>query len=226
MRRAAVLALLLAALPVHARAEVADKPIQPGAKIFSPMAQCTMNFIFTDPEGTWYAGTAAHCAGMGHRVSSEAGEFGTVVFRKRTTVQDFALIRIDSERHPDVSPQLRYWGGPTGVSTAPDTLIGDRVMIYGYGIGFGDQPETRRRSGPLSNDSFTRWRAWVPVNFGDSGGPVIHGPTGRALGVSTDLGIYPTGFVNGPTIEAVITDAAEAGFQLTVLIAPYDPPPV
>lgn len=115
-------------------------------------------------------------------------------------------------------------GWTQGVTTATETTIGDRVMIHGFGIVFGETAETRRRSGALANDSFTQWRAYVPALFGDSGGRVLHAPTGKALGLSTNLTIYPTGLVDGPTIESVIADLAEAGFHVSVVTADYDPP--
>lgn len=116
MRRAAVALLVaLGALAPVARAEVPETPIQPGAVIFSPIGQCTMNFVFGDDDhpDVRYIGTAGHCASRGQRVSSSDGEFGTTVFSRRTTVQDFALIKIDPGRYDQVSARMRYWGGPS-----------------------------------------------------------------------------------------------------------------
>lgn len=226
-RAPAVIALLVASAlhgPTASRAAVPETPIQPGAKIFSPVGQCTMNFVFTDAAGALYVGTAGHCTNVGDRVSSEAGTFGTTVYSVRTTVKDFALIRIDPPRYGEVSPAIRYWGGPTGITTATETLVGEPLLQYGYGIGFGQTELSRRRLGPMSHDSFTRYRGYVPSIFGDSGSPVLHGTTGKALGVAVELTVA-TGLSGGPTIEAIMSDLAGSGFDLTIRTAPFTLPP-
>ncbi|HEX9711336.1 MAG TPA: hypothetical protein VGB52_02150 [Actinomycetota bacterium] len=224
--RAITATLALAAtvllVPAPGSAVPGETPIQPGAKIFSPVGQCTMNFVFTDPAGTLYIGTAGHCARVGDRVSSEEGSFGTAVYSHRTTVKDFALIRIDTDRYDQVDPAVRAWGGPTGHTTATETTIGDPLLQYGFGIGFGEAAETRQRLGPMSNDSFTRYRAYVPSNFGDSGSPVLHAATGKALGVVVEFA-YATGLSEGPTVEAILADLAAEGYALAVVTAPWEP---
>jgi hypothetical protein len=221
-RAAFVLFALLATLPVARQARAADTPIQPGAQITAP-AGCTMNFVFRDAEGAQYIGTAGHCvSGTGVRVSANNGEFGTVVYRIFAgNNDDFALIEIDPSRYDEVNPSMRRWGGPTGVTTADTTGIGDTTLQYGYGIGYGSTEVTRPRAGALWNDNDREYRAEHPAIFGDSGGPVLHGPTGRALGITANISVH---LMNGPTIERVLALLAERGIEVSLVLADFTPP--
>lgn len=217
MRRASLLlpAAMIAALlqPMGAQAAVPLKPIQPGAIIFTGGAQCTQSFVYRNSIGELFSSTAGHCVGyVGQRTSDETDEeFGTVVWQLDGT-HDYALIRIDPSRYADVSPQLRVWGGPTGYTTSDTTTIGDPVLQHGYGLIYGSNEITRPRRGVLQWDSPTGFGIAGLALFGDSGGPALHGPTGKALGFVNGLGSV-TSLVNGSTVEYFLVRAAEAGFD-------------
>ncbi|HEX9711337.1 MAG TPA: trypsin-like serine protease [Actinomycetota bacterium] len=215
-------ALLVAAvLTVPGRALAADTRIQPGARIVRP-AGCTLNFVFRDAAARLYIGTAGHCvSGVGDRVATPEGEFGTVVFRILRGDDDFSLIRIDPAFYAEVNPAMRAWGGPTGVTTADTTGIGDALLQYGYGIVYSTTEVTRARGGILYNDNAMSYHAEVPAIFGDSGGPVIHAATGRALGIVANIGGH---LLNGPTVQRAIELLAEAGIDVSLATAGFTPP--
>lgn len=224
-RLALTLAVLGALLPhVSAHAAIATKPIQPGAIIYTGGAQCTQSFIYRDSQGALYSSTAGHCVGyVGQRTADETGqEFGTVVWQYDGT-HDFALIRIDPSRYGDVSPALRIWGGPTGYTTSDMTTIGDPVLQHGYGLIYGSNDVTRPRRSVLQWDSPTGFGVAGLALFGDSGGPALHMPSGRALGFVNSLG-GPTSLVTGSTVEYFLVRLAEVGFDdLEIVTAPLAP---
>lgn len=200
----------------------ADTAIQPGAQITAP-AGCTMNFVFhavADPT-VLYIGTAGHCVGgVGDRVSSREGPFGTVVFKVLNGHDDFTLIEIDPDRRADVNPAVRRWGGPSGVTTADTTRVGDLTLQYGYGIVYGSTEPTRSRAGVLWNDNDQEYHAEHPAIFGDSGGPVLHG-SGRALGITATIGGH---LMNGPTVERVLNLLAAKGIHVALVTAAFTGP--
>jgi len=210
-----------------ADAAVTVVQIQPGAAISTPIGGCTLNFVYEDQFGVTYVGTAGHCANVGHRIESGDGtEFGTIVFSENAyPVNDFALIKIDEEDLGLVSPAMRYWGGPTGLfEFGVDTAArNDQVLSYGYGLGYGTTEYTRRRTGLLQTIHPQRYSAALNCIFGDSGGPVIHGPTGKALGVIDVLAAPGTG---GVLIENALKRVRILmGLELTVQTAPLEPFP-
>jgi hypothetical protein len=228
MRRASVAIALvaLAALlpPVAAHAAVPNKPIQPGAILFMGGGQCTQNFVYRDSQGALYSSTAGHCVGyVGQRMVDETRqEFGTVIWEVDGT-HDFALIRIDPARYADVSPQMRIWGGPTGYTTSDMTTIGDPVLQHGYGMIYGSNDVSRPRRGALQWDTRTGFGFAGAALFGDSGGPALHMPTGRAIGFVNSLGSVVS-MVSGSTIEYFLERLAEDGYDdLEIVTAPLAP---
>lgn len=219
-RLIALLAVLLASTLSHP-VEAAETRIQPGARIVRP-AGCTLNFVFRDAVGRLNIGTAGHCvSGVGDRVATPEGEFGTVVFRVLRGNDDFALIRIDPSAYGDVNPEMRAWGGPTGFTTANTTGIGDALLQYGYGMVYSTTAPTRGRGGVLYNDNAQSYHAEVPAIFGDSGGPVIHAATGRAMGIVANIGGH---LLNGPTVQRAIELLADANIDVQLVLGAYDPP--
>lgn len=220
-----VLCLLSVTLPSgQAPAAPAVFPIQPGAGISTPIGGCTLNFVYEDAQGTLYIGTAGHCANVGHRIRAGNVEFGTVVYSENAyPIIDFALILIDPEDYHLVSPAVRYWGGPTGLFQYGEGQRGDRVMEYGYGMGYSSTEYTRRRVGVLSTVHPQRYSAALNCIFGDSGGPVLHGPTGKALGVVDVLQIPGTA---GSLISYGLNRARIlTGIDVTLVTAPLEPFP-
>lgn len=224
---ASMVALVATLVPSAATAEVAQTQIQPGARISTPIGSCTTNLVFTNSAGRLFIGTAGHCADVGDRIESANGtEFGTVVTSENNyPVSDFALILIDTEDEHLVSPALRYWGGPTGITTYSDVAQGDLVLSYGYGIGFGSNEYTRRRAGFLWTYGVQNYTAFIGGTPGDSGGPIVHAETGKALGVIDVL--RPGAPQGGTTIENVLGRAMLLydDDTLELVTAPLEPFP-
>lgn len=174
VRRRALLAALplsasLAAIPAltdaaraHVRvswAPAASASIRPGVMTDTAGAQCTSNFVFTDPTGAVYLGQAAHCSGTGAATETDGCEAdslpvgtkvnvagatqpGTMVYNSWIAMQaanekdanacafnDFALIRLDPADVGRVNPTVPIWGGPTRLGTT--TAAGSQVYSYG-----------------------------------------------------------------------------------------------
>ena len=219
---AAVVLLALVGVVPSAPARAAEL-IQPGAQMLRPHG-CTLNFVF---EGQTlarklYIGTAGHCVnGVGERVTMADGEIGTVAFRVLEFPDDFALIEIDGALRELVSPEVRGLGGPTGSTDAGSTEVGDEVRLYGHGLVYGLTELTRGRPGVLTHDDAATWHAALPAIFGDSGGPVLHGSTGRALGVISGVSGDQTRphTVNGTTVARALDLVAAAGLPVRLVTA-------
>lgn len=96
-------------------------------------------------------------------------EIGTVVLSRSSDIgNDFALIAINPELSPWVSPSVAYWGGPTGVFTgtgpAPIHHVG-----WGAVVGTGGTP----RAGLGLEWRSDEWRFEAAITPGDSGSPAI-----------------------------------------------------
>jgi len=217
-RTSVILALLLAIPAVSAGEPDANTFLQPGTEVITPVGGCTLNFVFKDATNT-YIGTAGHCAdGPGGRVSTTGhGAWGTVVV-DIDGATDFALIRVDAAKVSAVRSAVQHWGGPTGVVTASETATGDVLAIYGYGIGFSVNENTRPKQGVLISDSSTQYVADTWAVNGDSGGPVLHKATGKALGVISSYNL-PVSTDVGPTIPAIQAALAARGYNVVLQTA-------
>lgn len=185
-------------------------------------AGCTLNFVFRDASNT-YIGTAGHCVdNVGQSVATADGEIGTVAYRILRDRDDFALVRLDRKVLDRVRPDVLSFGGPTGPASSASTRPGDIVRLYGYGMVYESSEATRPRSGVLLNDDGTEWRAALPAIFGDSGGPVLHGPTGNALGVISGIVLDPLQphTVLGTTVERILELLDEAGRPVHLVTSP------
>lgn len=208
--------------------------IRPGAVLYTPWGQCTMNWILRDDAGRLYAGTAGHCAAVGHRVSTAGvGEFGTMVARQATGPgRDWGWIRVDAAKASLVDPTLCEWGGP--VRDAPASAAGP-ALIYGWGWGFASTAETRVRTHlALAADDGTlpthfgnavlspRSLTLVGVgNPGDSGAPVMS-LDGAPYGVLThSLGAAGGGLMFGTQFDdALRAGEAALGVRLALVTSP------
>lgn len=193
--------------------------IRPGARMTAP-AGCTFNFVYTD-EIDLFIGTAGHCvSGAGVRVSAQGiGQFGTVVYRVSLNESaDFALIKVDPIRAPQVSPALCEWGGPTAVHSG-GAARGTLIREYGWGVATSLSAETRARTLVLDRKTATS-AYWDGVGSGgDSGAPLVT-EDGKALAIHTQ-GITPVAGVvdeSGPTVERILTLVHNAGFTLVRLV--------
>jgi hypothetical protein len=206
-------------------AQAADTQIQPGALIQSPVGQCTMNFIFEDPgNGKKYVGTAGHCINLNQTATTQnGGALGQAVFRQSNAQLDFALIEIAVGRYGEINPAVRTWGGPTGATTSSETFTGDVLFEYGYGVGFGLLEATRPRIGVLQSDETQSYTADTGAVNGDSGAPLLHGPTGKALGIISHFNLValPPSTDAGPTVEWILQRLVAAGFNVQIVTAPF-----
>ena len=199
--------------------------IQPGVFIESGAGLCTANFVYDGTgvrAGKTYIGTAAHCVGkVGEDIALvDTGEvFGDVAAfgDEDADNTDWALIEVRTAFLPRLSPAVKgHSQYPTGVTTSTQTLAGDAVQLSGYGMGFSTTGPTReKRLGTLSFDDPEIHGVVAPLIFGDSGGPLIHVPTGRALGLVSRLCVGSCTEV-GPTIQGVLAKASAAGFPVAV----------
>jgi hypothetical protein len=197
-----------------------DSPLRPGSSLGG---YCTFNFVFYRP-GTpkaapkAYIGTAGHCTDeLGERVEQpDLGEIGEVVYDSdlvESTV-DFSLIEIDADKVAQTNPEVMSWGGPTRSITQEDLVQGDQVDVYGYGLGVGENEQTRPRYGFLIDWDDEEYKADMPAVNGDSGAPLIHDATGAALGIISRYGIEPPLITTdqGPLMPWIFEELTKAGF--------------
>jgi hypothetical protein len=218
----AAVAALLSTIAFVSPARSDDTTIQPGDYAVSGNAGCTLGFAFDGVgavAGRVFFALAAHCV---EAVGSEVGlgfddAMGDVVARgdPAYTATDWALVEVRpgavSRVRGDVRGLPAY---PLGVGLADSTLSLDGVRMSGWGVPFFVTSDTREgRWGTLSFDDSTTFGVTAPIFKGDSGGPVVHVPTGTALGIVSRVcvGICTT---EGPTVAGILAAAAEAGFAL------------
>lgn len=219
-----VLATVAAALASAAPAAAQD-PIQPGDYHQTGNSGCTLNFAYDGTgtlEGRVYMGTAAHCvSAVGDDVELEDGTvFGDVAFigDEDRTETDYAFIEVRPQYVGRVSPAVK--GHPTiprgGYTTPQQTRTGDLIQQSGYGMIFSATATTReRRQSVLTYDDAERHTILGASIFGDSGGPYVHVPTGRAFGIVSRLciGICEE---EGPTVQGLLAKAAARGFTVSL----------
>src|SRR5438309_1573933 len=226
---AAALVALALAVPVRAPAALPVTHIQPGAPMNDPTQfpddtlpysfhRCTMGFILADQRNALYMITAGHCVTRkGARVHSETGDaIGTVVYSLQSGTDDVALVRIDRARYKQVSPSVRDWGGPTGVSTPAGVKQFDQLKFSGFSFILGDIPQTRARTGLLISQDKIHYMADTSALEGDSGAPFIDARNGQAVGVVRDFGFtdLPPVTDDGPTVQRILSLLSKAGYRL------------
>jgi hypothetical protein len=149
-------------------------------------ADCAVGFG-ADFFGTRGYFTAGHCSADGSRVTTEAGESGTVLFSVFPG-QDYAFVRLDN---PDAAvPFVRLRGAPLAIRAAG---VADR-----FDMACRNGPITKTKCGlvqavgvssPVQNDAGViigsvngLTRTGACAKFGDSGGP-FYTEQGVALGI-------------------------------------------
>ena len=234
--RAAVVVVLMSGTLIATQASPASAStlIQPGDRMIvadtTAIGSCTLGFVYDGVgalAGNVYVGTAAHCVthvGQDVRLLySPHVVFGdvAVIGNLGSSATDWALIQVRSEYVPDVSPAMKgHPQFPTGVTSPEQTNVGDPIQL---------------------NDLLFVFKPWVPLTYDDSeiyrvggtlsmppsvlpfdsGGPLVHVPTGRALGqVSQGLNCSLPSLVceeyEGPTVEGILAKASAAGFPVAL----------
>jgi len=174
--------------------------VRPGSAVFSSAGQCSFNFMWKDPSGNRYMGTAGHCIvdegeertwsfGSGPVAEDAAGvRLGEFVYGVLRDPKDFALIRLD----PAVvaTPQMCHFGGPTGQNDDLTQGAGGTVVLHHYGQGLGVGRTVPGRTAVATYMSSPDYvYADGLVVFGDSGSGVISSD-GRAVGVIVTTGLH------------------------------------
>jgi hypothetical protein len=203
-----------------------NSPLRPGSDL-GPPGYCTFNFVFFDPttdgDPPVYIGTAGHCTErIGQRVTlGTAQEIGTVVYDSDLTNSDvdFSLIRVDRSMVARTNPKVLGWGGPRGIVGTSGLNRGDQVDVHGNGMLVGDSATTRTRWGLLVDWDKDQYAADMPAVNGDSGGPLIHDRTGKALGIVSHYGTtgVPPTTDAGPLMSWIFRAVSDAGFNDIVL---------
>lgn len=203
--------------------------VRPGSVIDAGVGLCSLNFMFTDPTGQRYMGTAGHCLlattpiggvdvgeavfspGAGPVARDTAGRrIGEFAYAVLEDPKDFALVRLDPS--VEANPQVCGFGGPTGVNTENPGLLSPTVLSsFGnpLGLGTGVTAKTFVALGMPSDDHVFATGVVLP---GDSGGPVIDA-AGRAVGVVISVGLHVANPL--PTLEGL-----DAGLVGITRIAP------
>lgn len=217
-----LISALAAVLANPIPASAAD-PIQPGDLMQAGSAQCTLNFVYDGAgrlAGNVYMGTAAHCVdNVGQSVSDGDGRtWGRVAFiaNPNDIGNDFAFIQVISSFKSSVrSSVLGHEGTPKGVASANEGGAGDVVLLSGYGLIFRPTALTRhKRFGVLLTTTGSEYQAVAPHFFGDSGGPVVLGGSGAALGIVSVVCLGTCGNLRGPTVQHILKKSASSGFPV------------
>lgn len=234
LRAVIALALMTGAMAV-AGPVAALGEIQPGARMVivdtGGIGTCTLGFVFDGvgvQAGKLYIGTAAHCVtrvGLEVRTLDTLELFGDVaaIGNLASSATDWALIEVRPAFVARVSPaMLNHPQFPTGASFSAQTDVGDQlqlndlVLIPRQAALTFDDAEIFRYTGTLATPPST-----LPL---DSGGPIVHIATGKALGTvsrGVNCPIVPVSSLGcaqheGPTVEGILTKAAAAGFPVTL----------
>ena len=206
-----------------AHSAVAQDVVRPGDLHETDLGGCTLGFVFDGTgalAGRVYMSTAAHCVeGVGDEARLEDGELlgeAVLVGDQDATADDYALIAVRPGLVARVAAGMRgNEAYPRGGHTTPaETGTGDALQLSGYGIGFDVTPVTRQgRAGVLTADDDGTYSALATLIFGDSGGPLAHVPTGKALGTVSRLCIGLCQ-AEGPTVQGIVAKAAARGFTV------------
>ncbi len=242
--RGAFLVLLLVAGYIGAAAPAhAIIPIQPGTRMSLvkltgdmsgwAMGTCTLGYVFDgkdELEGRVFFGIAAHCvtAVDDDVMLFETGEvFGDVAVKggdiadvsgRKGADDDWALIEVRPEFYDRVSPAMEgYPEFPTGYTKPAKTATDDAIRQT-------DWPDAgvNAREAALVEDTKELYVIVGDVIPFDSGGPLVHIASGKALGLVSQGENCPPPFsldcesYLGPTIQGILARATLAGFPVTL----------
>lgn len=223
MRTATLTTTAVLAVLLLAPATATVNTIQPGDAMSSSIGGCTLNFVFDGVgalAGKVYLGTAAHCVSrVGEEIDSAPyANFGTVAIIGSASWarSDWAFIEVKPDFHRYVKAAVKgHPDMPTGIVTAAETLPGDPIQLSGYGMVFGSTtPTQEQRVGALTLYEPDRVQIVAPVVFGDSGGPIVHIPTGKAISLNSRLCGGGACTEIGPAYDNIMTQLAAKGFTI------------
>jgi hypothetical protein len=218
--------------------------VRPGALVLLPSegVSCTLGFLYRDGAGRSYMTTAGHCAvdegqqkvwaaGKGPIAQDSTGKaFGRFVFAALKANYDIAIIAVN--KGVKTNAGLCHFGGPTGITPSRASGL-HTVEHYGNaGLGIGALLPARTGIATTLQDAWET-PALLTSYKGDSGGPVIAGSTGKALGYVTTIGFGVNtnegSFLAGPTFVtrlgpqmALASKALKRTF--TIRTAPHSAP--
>jgi hypothetical protein len=222
IRRGLFLVVLLSGVLVPTRTDAAET-IQPGDYMQTNVGACTLGFAATANSVTYFL-TAAHCVdNVGQDVQLEDGTvFADVAVEGSNsdlpgTADDWALLTVRSAFASRVVGAVRgIPGSPSGIAQSNETAMLDVLRISGHGIPWFVDPITREnRYGVITYQDAEVYEAIGMDTNGDSGGPIVHQPSGQAFGLVSRL-CLPLCTSEGPTIEGVFTKARARGYALTL----------
>jgi hypothetical protein len=190
--------------------------------VTTSLGSCTFNFLFTDPKGGRYIGTAGHCIlsqagerswapGAGPVASAfdaqgTAAPIGRFVYAVMQDPKDFAVIRLD--RAVTANPAMCHFGGPIGLNTDL-TNATTTLHHFGNGVGIGNVVPARTEVATSMASPDHVFADGVAV-FGDSGSGVVD-DAGRAVGVLVTIGGH---------LGQVSTNGVDGGFIGITRIGP------
>lgn len=210
-------------------------------------ASCTLGFLFegkpvnaTGQASSLYGTTAGHCVDAGGRLVVKGTGSGFAVVGKvvahdydhdydEDNVTDWALIEFHPEVEPHVNATVRHWTGPT--RPIQNESIQREDVVCWYAAKRAVYPEERcgrhvefyRANYHGAVQDFLVFRGQSAG--GDSGAPVIHHPTGQAIGLVKSAVPQPVYHrTSGMTVCAIENVALNAGYNVTLATADYDPP--
>ena len=221
MKRLIPLAALVVAAATLALPARAATTIQPGDYMGSSIGGCTLSFVYDSPSGAVYMGTAAHCVDkVGEDIELEDGRvFGDVALigNADNTETDWALIGVRDAFKSSVRAAVRgHPSYPKGYTRSNETAFADEVQFSGHGIPWFFTATTReKRTGLMGNDDAESYILTGSDTWGDSGGPIVHVRTGKAMGIVSRLcvGLCTS---EGPTVEGIIAKAAAKGLTVSI----------
>ncbi len=208
-------------------------PIQPGARMSlvdlagerQAIGFCSLGYVFDgkgELDGRVFIATAAHCAtDVGDDVmlletSEVFGDFA-VIGSREGAAGDWALIEVRPAFYDRVSPAFEgYPDFPTGHTVPGQTKAGNAIRNT-------DWPDagTVPRESVLVEDSDETYVIDGPVIPFDSGGPLAHIDSGKALGIvsqghNCQLPSLLCETYSGPTVQGILARAAEADFPVSL----------
>jgi hypothetical protein len=202
--------------------------IRPGAWLLTVTDQeigwCSMAHVYGSP-GAYQISTAGHCGKVGD-VGTVIGVVGDhkfggqpvpvlVDFGKYTSStgdagigKDWALISVDPEDQPMVTPTMAFWGGPIGMYTTNGEVVSangtitanpalvQQIVHYGHGagIGAGGTPRTGTAI-TWQPDHFAFFGAITPGDSGSGSNTLTGdglGDNREAAGINTHIYVDPS----------------------------------